>query len=68
MRIRISDPVLRSHVARAIAFERLGRDVRRKLGECNASDRVYWQTVGAVIRMGEQLEQAGVRGQAATSA
>lgn len=68
MRIRITDPVLRSHVARAIVFERLGRDIRRKLGECCATDRTYWQTVGAVIRIGEQLQEAGVRGQTATSA
>lgn len=67
-RIRITDPVIRASVAKAIVFERLGRDCRRRMGEFPERERLYWSSVGAVIRMGEQLQQAGARGPAAQSA
>jgi len=64
-RIRIIDPVIRTHVARAIVFERLGRDARTlSFGQHPDHEVLYRVAVGAVIRLGEQLQQAAVGGTA----
>jgi len=64
-RIRISDPIIRSHVARAIVFERLGRDARALMyGPEPQHEVLYRVAVGAVIRLGEQLQEAAASGQA----
>lgn len=64
-RIRISDPVIRSHVARAIVYERLGRDARLLMfGREPHQEVLYRVAVGAVIRLGEQLQEAAAGGQA----
>lgn len=62
-RIRITDPVLRTFVARAIVFERLGRDARNlSFGQRPDHEFLYRVAVGAVIRLGEQLQQAAASG------